>query len=115
MHTTSRFTRLSLAGAGIGATLGLSVLTGCGILNPGPEFAEGDCVKIDPHLTDSELEKATCSNNAGVLEGDEAVYEVKHVIDGKDGSCPMLEGFFPVTFSDEPTDTTYCLVLATGQ
>ncbi|GAA4803319.1 hypothetical protein ACFQ0K_12190 [Nocardioides caeni] len=79
-----------------------------------PRFAEGDCVTLDPGLVDAELEEADCSNNAGVLTGDEAVYEVYEVIDGTDGSCSSPQGFFPVEFTDEPDDAIYCLVLADG-
>lgn len=86
-------------------------LTACG---GGPEFAEGDCVTIKQKTLDSELEKASCEGAVGTFDDAERVYRVDSIIDGVDGTCPPLQGFFPVQFVDEPANTTYCLVQADG-
>ena len=84
----------------------LAVLAGCG----GAKYSAGDCVKIDQKLTDSELKDTEC---AGGFNPGDPVYSVDVVVDGKNGSCKPT-GFGSVTFSDEPTDTTYCLSIATS-
>lgn len=92
------------------AALAATALTGCG----GPDFAVGDCVKIEQKVIDSELKEASCSDARGTFDQSERTYKVNSVIEGTSGSCPQLQGFFPVEFTDEPADVIYCLVQADG-
>lgn len=82
-----------------------------GVLNrlTGPEFSPGDCVHLQRHLLDHELERTECTSNRLGTSMDDLVYRVESVQDGKDGRCPG--GLNRITFSDEPEDTTDCLIL----
>jgi len=75
----------------------------------GPEFAPGDCVHVKQHLIDFEMERTECTPNGIGTNLNDQVYRVESVQDTKDGQCPP--GWDRVTFSNEPEDTTYCLVL----
>ena len=74
------------------------------------KYSVGDCVAIKQHALDEEMVKADCATARGSFDPSKRTYEVKQVLKGKNGNCPSLQGFFPVTFSDEPANRTYCLV-----
>jgi len=76
----------------------------------GAGYAVGDCVHVEPGFNGSNMAKADCSaaGNSG-LTGD-PVYRVAQVEKGKDAYCPG-GGFDHVTFSNEPEDMTYCLIM----
>lgn len=79
----------------------------------GAGYAVGDCVKVRAAgLSDSDMDKADCpsSNDPAALFGGEPVYRVARVEDGKDGYCAST-GLGSVTFSNEPENKTYCLVI----
>lgn len=73
-------------------------------------YTVGDCVTIEERVLDFELESADCSDATGTFDASERTYRVDSVIDGTDGGCPALAGFFPVKFVDQPAGITYCLV-----
>lgn len=75
-----------------------------------PSFAEGDCVRIEQRILDSDLEKTSCDGAVGTFDPEARVYRVDSIIDGTGGGCPALRGFFPVEFVHEPDGVTYCLV-----
>jgi len=75
-----------------------------------PSFEVGNCVRIVPHVLDEDLERAECAGAVGTFDPTERVYRVNEIIDGTDGGCPQLQGFFPVEFVHEPDGVTYCLV-----
>jgi len=87
--------------------------TACGIVGE-PKFTEGDCVKVDPDLLDSDIEEADCSDAIGTFDSTKRIYRVDSVIDGTEGECPPLQGFFPVQFTDFEDDVIYCLVQEDG-
>lgn len=92
--------------------VGLPLLSLTACMGGGPEYSVGDCVTVEFHMTDQSLSSANCSDASSPAS---PIYKVDDVIKGKDGTCPPPQGFGPITFSDEPTDTTYCLTLATPQ
>lgn len=103
-------TRALLAACACATGLMLALaLTACG----GAKFEVGDCVTIEQQTLDSELEEATCGDATGSPVDADPIYSVDEVIDGSEGACGNPQGFLPTTFSDEPTDTTYCLSVAT--
>ncbi|HET8659200.1 MAG TPA: class I SAM-dependent methyltransferase [Micromonosporaceae bacterium] len=75
----------------------------------GSEFATGDCVHVQRRLLDHEMERTECTRSRLGTSVDDLVYRVESVQDGKDGYCPGGPG--RITFSSEPEDMTYCLVL----
>ncbi|MEV4133980.1 hypothetical protein AB0J72_17645 [Dactylosporangium sp. NPDC049742] len=77
----------------------------------GPDFKVGDCATVSTGLLDSTMHKAECGSSRKKLSTNPAdlVYRVESVVDHKDGTC--RGGFDRITFSNEPEDTTYCLVL----
>lgn len=105
-----------VAGAVIATAASVPLLTGCldgDMLSGGPEFEEGDCVKVIDRVIDSDMESASCSDAAGTFDPEERIYRVDSIIDDTEGGCPPLQGFFPVEFIHEPDGVTYCLVQET--
>lgn len=101
------------AGAVIATAVSLPLLTGCldeDLLSGGPQFEEGDCVKVIDRALDSDMESASCADAVGTFDPEERVYRVDSIIDDTDGGCPPLQGLFPVEFVHEPDGVTYCLV-----
>ena len=96
-----------------------SLVTGIGFLIQNPDFlhrvtgagfAVGDCVRVgSAGLSGSDMKRADCSSGDVGSLGD-PVYQVTQVVSGKNGYCPG-GGFDHVTFSNEPEDRTYCLVM----
>jgi hypothetical protein len=77
----------------------------------GGGYAVGDCVRVRvAGLSGSEMDKADCTSDPAEQFSGDPVYRVARVEDGKDASCPV-SGFGGVTFSNEPEDRTYCLVI----
>ena len=76
----------------------------------GAGHAVGDCVRVEPGLNGSTMKDADCSSAENSMFSGDPVYQVSSVEDGKDASCPG-GGFDHVTFSNEPENMTYCLVM----
>ena len=76
----------------------------------GGGFDVGDCVHVAPGLHGSEMNKAECGTTGSSVFTGDPVYRVDEVKKGKDAFCPG-GGFDHVTFSNEPEDRTYCLVV----
>jgi hypothetical protein len=55
------------------------------------------------------MERTDCTQSGISTNLNDQVYRVESVQDTKDGQCPP--GWDRITFSNEPEDTTYCLVL----
>lgn len=73
----------------------------------GNGFKTGDCATVaSDGLSGEKMEQATCP--AGTGSGTNPIYRVNQVRDGKDALCSG--GFGVVTFSNEPENTTYCLI-----
>lgn len=53
---------------------------------------------------------ASCGDAVGTFDATKRTYGVDSVIPDTDGGCPMMRGFFPVEFVDEPDGVTRCLV-----
>jgi hypothetical protein len=87
-----------------------AVLVGAVGCSTDPSFSVGDCVQIEQRIVDADLEAADCADAVGTFDGTSRVYRVEEVLDGTDGGCPTLQGFFPVEFVHEPDGVTYCLV-----
>jgi hypothetical protein len=98
------------------AVLVAASTAGCGWIShvTGPDFDEGDCVKIDEGVVSSDMESADCDDAQGTMDGSQRIYRVEHRLNGTSATCPAPQGFFPVQFVDEPDDVTYCLVQADG-
>jgi hypothetical protein len=77
----------------------------------GGGYAVGDCVHVRfAGLNGSDMDRTDCTSGpANAFSGD-PVYRVARVEDGKDASCPAT-GLGGATFSNEPEDRTYCLVI----
>lgn len=75
----------------------------------GAGYAVGDCVRVEQLLNNADMTKADCASASSSQLGD-PVYQVTEVKDGKNAYCPG-GGFDHVTFSNEPEDRTYCLVM----
>ena len=88
----------------------LLAVTSCSLLSTDPSFEVGDCVTIEKKALGHALKSADCSEARGTFDPNERTYRVDSVIEGTDGSCPELRGFFPVEFVHEPDDVVYCLV-----
>ena len=89
----------------------LSVVAGALLISCSgePEFAVGDCVVVEPRGLGHELSEADCSTARGTFDANERVYKVDEVLDGVTAACGAPQGFFPVQFTHEPDDVTYCL------
>jgi hypothetical protein len=109
-HTTTPRPRRLRAGFVIVATIAAAApITAC-LPGSGPSFAEGDCVKVDQQIIDSDLVPASCEDAVGTFDAAQRTYRIDSILDGTDGGCPQLSGFFPVEFVHEPDGVTYCLV-----
>lgn len=91
----------------LASLLGAALVPAC---SDDPSFEVGDCVSIEPRLTDSDLEAAGCDDAVGTFDPNARIYRVDSIIEGTDGGCPALQGFFPVEFVHEPDGVTYCLI-----
>jgi hypothetical protein len=109
LHLLDLTVRRALAALALALVLG-----GCGFWSDvtGPDYDEGDCVTIDEGVVSSDMEDADCADAEGTLDASTRIYRVTDVLDGTDATCPTPQGFFPVQFTDEPDDVTYCLVQA---
>jgi hypothetical protein len=76
----------------------------------GAGYAVGDCVHVEQGFRDASMKKADCGAAGDSLLSGDPVYRVAAVEKGKDASCPG-GGFDHVTFSNEPENMTYCLVI----
>jgi hypothetical protein len=95
----------------VGAVLLMFVIRNPDVLHrfTGTEFSTGDCVHVKQQLIDYEMERTECTPNQVGTDPSDQVYRVESVQDTKDGHCPP--DWNRITFSNEPEDTTYCLVL----
>ena len=77
----------------------------------GGGYAVGDCVHVRfAGLSGSEMDRTDCTSDPVTAFNGDPVYRVARVEDGKGASCPA-GGFGDVTFSNEPENRTYCLVI----
>jgi hypothetical protein len=76
----------------------------------GAGYAVGDCVRVEQGFRDADMKKADCGSAGDSLLSGDPVYRVAAVEKGKDAFCPG-GGFDHITFSNEPEDRTYCLVI----
>jgi len=53
------------------------------------------------------MEKVDCADAVGSFDAAERVYSVNEVIDGTEGGCSYMGGFFPIEFVHKPDDA-YC-------
>jgi hypothetical protein len=74
-----------------------------------PSFAVGDCVLLEQRGFGHDLDEADCATARGTFDSNERVYQFDEVLDGTDAICGAPQGFFPVQFTHEPDDVTYCL------
>ena len=97
-------------GAAVAVVLFLYLINNWDSIN-GNEFKVGDCVTVSAGVLNDDMDPADCgSGKPRSASLDDQVYRVEAVIDGKDGRCPG-GGFSRITFSNEPEDTTYCLIM----
>lgn len=104
-YTSASFTFVTLL------LVSTAVLAGC---SGEPEFAVGDCVAIDDDAISDDIEGASCDGAVGTFDASQRIYRVDSIIEGLEGTCPALVGFFPVQFTSEPDNVIYCLVQADG-